>query len=155
MSHAHGWATGPAAALSQRVLGLRPLGVSADGPGDFAVEPTAVSGLTFCNGSASFGGGRVELSWAAGGGSSFRLDLDASGAPPGAVARIGLPIPPALDETALTLRADGAEIWRAASGPVAAAAASASGVDAGAARVARGRLWLELAEARALRLELQ
>jgi len=135
------------------VLGLRPLGATADGPGDFAVEPTAVGGLTFCNGSASFGGGRVELSWAAGGDSSFRLDLDASGAPRGAVARIGLPIPPALEEAALTLRADGAEIWRAASGPVAAAAAS--GVDAGAARVARGRLWLELAKARALRLELQ
>ena len=31
MSHAHGWATGPAAALSQRVLGLRPLGATVDG----------------------------------------------------------------------------------------------------------------------------
>ena len=28
MSHAHGWATGPASALSQRVLGLRPLGAA-------------------------------------------------------------------------------------------------------------------------------
>ena len=30
MSHAHGWATGPASALSQRVLGLRPLGAAND-----------------------------------------------------------------------------------------------------------------------------
>ena len=37
MSHAHGWATGPAAALSERILGLRPLGaMDIEGAGAFS-----------------------------------------------------------------------------------------------------------------------
>jgi hypothetical protein len=39
MSHAHGWATGPASALSQRVLGLRPLG-AADADDDATTAAT-------------------------------------------------------------------------------------------------------------------
>ena len=140
MSHAHGWATGPAAALSQRVLGLRPLGaMDPAGAGDYAVEPST-AGLTFCNGSATFGGGHVELSWSTDAADAtdlsrtFRLELDASEAPHGSAARIGLPIPPAADETALSIIADGVGIvWSAELG--AAAGSAVSGVDFGAAQV--------------------
>jgi hypothetical protein len=146
--------------LSQRVLGLRPLGaMDPAGAGDYAVEPST-AGLTFCNGSATFGGGHVELSWSTDAADStdlsrtFHLELDATEAPQGSAARIGLPIPRAADKTSLTIIADAAGVvWSAELG--AAAGTAVDGVDFGAARVADGRVWLELTEARKLSLTLQ
>lgn len=84
---------------------------------------------------------------------TFRMELDASEAPHGSAARIGLPIPQAADEKSLSIVMDGAGVvWRAEVGAVADGAVG--GVDFGAARVADGRVWLELSEARKLSLTL-
>ena len=137
MSHAHGWATGPAAALSHNVLGIRPLppklsksisgGVAGSDDDNrrlqhsYVVSPSP-GDLSFCEGSLSFGNGRVELHWQVfdGGTPSHRfvMDLNASRHPTGAVAEIALPIPPAvgssqLPVTCLRLRVDGILAWQA------------------------------------------
>eukprot|EP00937_MAST-01D_sp_MAST-1D-sp2_P005346 g5346.t1 len=60
MSHAHGWATGPAAALTQHTLGIRPL---ARGGATFTVAPR-FGGLRHCRGRLSFAAGRhVDAAW--------------------------------------------------------------------------------------------
>lgn len=78
MSNAHGWATGPAAALSFGTLGLRPL---APGGAEFAFAPS-FGGLTFCRGRLSFGAGFVDAAWNvsvdAAGVTRARLALDSS-----------------------------------------------------------------------------
>ena len=60
MSHAHGWATGPAPALTYHILGIRP-GTANYG---YEVQPAFDSGLAHCDGSLSFAEyGRVRVSW--------------------------------------------------------------------------------------------
>jgi len=61
MSHAHGWASGPAAALSFHVLGLRTLGSGSNH--SFIVAPTVPAGMQWCNGSLAMGDGFVEVQW--------------------------------------------------------------------------------------------
>eukprot|EP01043_Picozoa_sp_COSAG02_P024736 COSAG02_NODE_1362_length_13050_cov_22.164775_8_plen_671_part_00 len=165
MSHAHGWATGPASALSQRVLGLRPLGIqSATDAGDYAVEPTH-SSLTFCSGSATFSGGRVELRWSADTANftasrKFTLSLDASDAPRGSTARIGLPVPGALleDSAPLALHMDGVGVvWTSLAGAAAQPDDTRSmlqGLDFSEVRVEAGRVRMEMLAARKLDLVL-
>jgi hypothetical protein len=87
MSHAHGWSTGPAPALTFLVLGLRP---SKWGRNDYEVVPafSSASGLAFCEGSLSFGATRkVFARWE----SSSSLTVDAS-AFAESVGLIGIPI---------------------------------------------------------------
>ena len=59
MSNSHGWATGPAAALTFHTLGIRPNGASR-----FTVAPQP-GGLAFCGGKLAFGssGQAVDVSW--------------------------------------------------------------------------------------------
>ena len=120
-------------------------------------------------------GGHVELSWSTDSTPSspqFHLELDATAAPAGSVARIGLPLPTSSLQAgaadALQLRvevesADGTEhhvaFWRSADShtsatTAAAAAAGRQGVDLSAVRVLDGRLRLEMAATRKLSLHL-
>ena len=107
MSHAHGWATGPAGALSAYALGLRPADLSeGGGGGGYVVAPAPSASMRWCNGSRAFGAdGRVEVAWhdhAAsgdgldGGGDDrllFSLTVDARGyAGGGGAGRVGLPL---------------------------------------------------------------
>ena len=80
MSHAHGWSTGPASALTFYALGLRPhtpgwqeytlggqyhtLGGQDYNQGgqEYVVAPQPI-GLQWCNGSLSFGSGSVQVAW--------------------------------------------------------------------------------------------
>ena len=59
MSNAHGWATGPATALTFHTLGLRPLAPSG---AQFAFAPS-FGGLAFCQGRLHFGAGFVDAAW--------------------------------------------------------------------------------------------
>jgi hypothetical protein len=85
MSHAHGWSTGPAPALSFYILGLRPGKI---GFYDYEVVPSfAASGLRFCEGSLSFGEvSKVFVRWEM----STGLTVD-SRTFEGSVGRIALP----------------------------------------------------------------
>jgi len=77
MSHAHGWSTGPAAALSFYVLGLRP-DTTSQLEAAYVVSPQ-FSGLQWCNGSLDFGDGRVHVEWrVATGVQSYTLVVDAT-----------------------------------------------------------------------------
>lgn len=88
MSHAHGWATGPAAALTFHILGLRP---DALAPGSYIVSPQ-FAGLLWCNGSLEIGGGKVHAEWRLSDNrGSYVLTVDARSHSNGH-ARIGLPI---------------------------------------------------------------
>ena len=130
-------------------------------------------------------GGHVELSWSTDSTSiadeknrsssspQFHLELDATAAPAGSVARIGLPLPTSSLQAgaadALQLRvevesADGTErhvaFWRSVDSHTSAATAAAEaaagrqGVDLSAVRVVDGRLRLEMAATRKLSLHL-
>ena len=103
MSHAHGWATGPAGALSAYALGLRrgPGAAAGDGAGaGYVVAPSPSSSMRWCNGSRAFGGdGRIEVAWrdhtAAEDGDDatpllFSLTVDATGY--NGIGRIALPL---------------------------------------------------------------
>lgn len=59
MSHAHGWATGPASALTFYTLGVRP---HTPGGQEYIVAPQPI-GLDWCNGSLTFGSGVVQVAW--------------------------------------------------------------------------------------------
>jgi len=107
MSHAHGWAAGPAAALSFHILGLRP---------DSTWEPAETSkyivtpqfgGLTYCEGSLHFGHGRVHVTWRATLGTNhYLLIVDATEHPEG-LGVVGLPLPPTRSVPEVFVRCQG------------------------------------------------
>eukprot|EP01052_Picozoa_sp_SAG31_P008647 SAG31_NODE_440_length_15664_cov_8.209252_4_plen_890_part_00 len=138
MSHAHGWATGPAAALTHHVLGIRPAVAPAvgDGRGDGGGENARGSGtlvlrqtyvvspspadLTACEGSLSFGGGKVGLQWEAMA-HRFVMKLNATEHPAGSRALVALPVPlmaaaskglTKTEKARLELHLDGDLVWR-------------------------------------------
>lgn len=108
MSHAHGWSTGPASALSFYTLGLRPAGTT----GNIAVDSTnttqpelrpgyevapQLGSLASCQGSLALHGhgtGSVHVSWQLSPrvGKLFRLIVDSTEAPVGSIGRVGLPL---------------------------------------------------------------
>jgi hypothetical protein len=102
MSHAHGWSTGPAPALTFHVLGLRR---GKWGRHDYEVVPSfsSASGLAFCEGSLSFGAaGKVFVRWEA----SSTLTVDAS-AYARSVGLIGIPT----DDALRSIRVGNSEVW--------------------------------------------
>ena len=63
MSNAHGWSTGPAAALSAHVVGIRPITA---GGASYLIHPS-VGDLSHCEGSRQFTPGhRVAVQWKVG-----------------------------------------------------------------------------------------
>ena len=133
MSHAHGWATGPAAGLTFYVLGLRPVDGSNGGSGSeyiVAPQPSIEQGVTWCNGSLAFesGAASVHVAWSLehahtkhgglrsaedGAFNVFVLTVDSTAHPTAAVGRIGLPLH-ALgvatpDEVEITFEVDGTD----------------------------------------------
>eukprot|EP00656_Telonema_subtile_P002314 TRINITY_DN11020_c0_g1_i1.p1 TRINITY_DN11020_c0_g1~~TRINITY_DN11020_c0_g1_i1.p1 ORF type:complete len:536 (+),score=120.13 TRINITY_DN11020_c0_g1_i1:463-2070(+) len=91
MSHAHGWAAGPAAALSFHVLGLSPdLTAQGIGASSYIVAPQ-FGHLAWCNGSLHFGDGKVHVSWSVSGQDKYTVVVDALLHPLGR-GRVGLPL---------------------------------------------------------------
>ncbi len=86
MSHAHGWATGPAPALTFYVLGIRP---HSSGGRKYLVAPQ-IAELKFCNGSLAFGKGSVHVAWSVQ--DRFTLIVDATSHPTAETGYIGLPL---------------------------------------------------------------
>lgn len=101
MSHAHGWATGPAPALSFYVLGLRPLTPTAGGE-DYVVAPQPGS-LRFCRGSLTLGQHTVVVAWEVSS-NSFKLQVNSTRM--GGTGRIGLPLPNVSQQLGMELRVD-------------------------------------------------
>ena len=78
MSHAHGWAAGPASALSFYVMGLRPLPPTTRQyeRTRYAVVPQpALPSLRWINGSMAVKGGRIEVAWNASEDGRFTLEI--------------------------------------------------------------------------------
>lgn len=90
MSNAHGWATGPAAALSAHTLGIR-RAPPEEGPRRFVVAPQ-LGGLSFCQGTAALVPGEpIFVRWnATSEGTSIHIDSTAF---PGSLGRVVLPVP--------------------------------------------------------------
>ena len=102
-SLAHGWASGPTAALSAYVLGMRPVGV---GWKTWLVEPQP-GDLSFAQGSVGSPEGKLGVRWErdAGGGTSFRLTVKA---PRGATGTVAVPLLGAKR----TIGRDGRVVWK-------------------------------------------
>lgn len=92
MSNAHGWATGPGAALSQNTLGVRPLGL---GGSHFAVVPSP-GGLPSAQGRFRFTMSHaVDVSWSAPSGHLGRAEINVNlqEADPKSTMEVGLQVP--------------------------------------------------------------
>ena len=114
MSNAHGWATGPAAALSTHVLGIRGM---APGGKRYMVSPSPGL-LEHCQGSLQFTTNhKVSASWRfthPTRRNGFELHLNTTLADPRAVGIVGLPLPSGEGsvEGRWRLHIDGTELWR-------------------------------------------
>jgi hypothetical protein len=120
MSNAHGWATGPAAALSTHVLGIR---AHAPGGSRYLVSPSPGK-LRHCQGSLRFTADhKVTASWqvveaapqesTTATAEAFELEIDTSLVWVGARGTVGLPLPAMMDDdAALRLDVDGELHWR-------------------------------------------
>ena len=150
MSHAHGWATGPAAALTHHVLGIQPAAAfdEEDGSETYNIKPSPAGQLSSCDGSLAWSDGRVQVDWEADQAGFVTLHLDASAQPTRSTARVGLPLPAGLHADSVVVLADGVLLPPDTDGDGASGLTLPVGDS-------DGRVWITLHEPRSLTLALQ
>jgi hypothetical protein len=144
MSHAHGWATGPAAALTHHVLGIQPaVAWNEGGHETYHIKPSP-AGLAFCDGSLAWSDGRVQVSWTTDATGWITMDLSTNEAPTHSTARVGLPLPPGVVRgSTVEVLVDGVLLTGNNNDGIALDESDAE-----------GRIWLTLTERRSLTLAL-
>jgi hypothetical protein len=137
MSNSHGWAAGPAAALSRYVLGVAP---TSPGGLHYRVAPQP-GDLEHCEGQLHFAADHVvRVAWRVHGAPSalptFTLRIDATALHPDSVGVVGVPLHPTVVEAAgllplgpLVILRNGAVVWRG---------------DERSGEIRQGRVWLDV-----------